>query len=447
MARRTTHHRALAVGLIMAITLNAFEAVAVVTAMPAISSDLHGDALYGATFSAYMLASLVALVVGGEQADRRGPAAPFIVGVVLFGAGLVVAGAAPTMAVVLVGRVLQGAGSGSLGTTAYVAIGRTWSAEEQPRLFAMLASAWVVPSLFAPLAAGWITEQWSWRWVFFGLLPLVPLLVVLALRPLRRLGPPDQPNPDPGRLPLALRLATGSALVVGGLQLAAPVPALVLVLAGVALAVPALRRLLPPGTFRALPGIPAAVAARLCVNVAFFGTDTYVPFAAVRIHGSSTLVAGLVIIGASLSWTMGAQIAARRGAGADATAKVRAGFVILAIGIAGTSAVVLAAVPLGVTFFTWAIGGFGIGVVFNTTSSTAIAQAPAGQEGLVGSQLGIADTLGFAFVGAVGGALIGVADRTSLSLGAALAMVFGLSVAAAITGARVASRVRVVTPD
>src|SRR5207342_2962191 len=87
-----TNQRALAAGLVMAVTLNAFEAVAVVTAMPAISKELNGDRLYGAAFSAYMLANLVALVVGGEQSDRRGPAAPFLGGVAVFAVGLVVAG-------------------------------------------------------------------------------------------------------------------------------------------------------------------------------------------------------------------------------------------------------------------------------------------------------------------------------------------------------------------
>ena len=76
---RASSQRALAAGLIMAVTLNAFEAVAVVTAMPAISEELDGDRLYGAAFSAYMLASLVALDdrlnvvrtwIGGSEEDQ-----------------------------------------------------------------------------------------------------------------------------------------------------------------------------------------------------------------------------------------------------------------------------------------------------------------------------------------------------------------------------------------
>jgi MFS family permease len=431
----------------MAITLNAFEAVAVVTAMPAISADLHGDRLYGAAFSAYMLANLVSLVVSGEQSDRRGPAVPFLIGVGSFGAGLAIAGAAPTFAVVILGRVLQGAGAGALANVAYVAIGRGWSTEEQPRLFALLSTAWVVPSLLAPLAAGWISEQFGWRWVFLSLLPLIPVLLLLALAPLVALGPPEIVPARPSQLPVAARLAVGSGLAVAGLQASAPLAVLALVAVGIAIAGPALVRVLPPGTLRAAPGIPAAVAARLCVNIAFFGTDTFVPFAAVRLHGASTLVGGAVIIGGSLLWTTGAQVSARAMRDGSPGLAVRTGFIVLAVGILGTSLVAIRSTPLALTFFTWAIGGFGIGLVFNTTSSTAIAQAPSGQEGLVGGQLGVADSFGFAAISAVGGAIIGVADRTALQLGPALGIVFALAASVAMVGALIAPRVRLVTPQ
>ncbi len=454
---RASTQRALATGLIMAVTLNAFEAVAVVTAMPAISSELDGDRLYGAAFSAYMLASLVALVVSGEQADRRGPAVPFLSAVGIFTAGLVVAGLAPSMPVLLAGRVLQGAGAGALASVAYVGIGRAWPAEEQPRLFALLSTAWVVPSLVAPLAAGWITEELGWRWVFLGLLPLVPVLLLLAARPLIALGPPSpserRVSPTGGtgvgdetpaaRWPFAVRLAIGSALVLAALQSGSVLVAAAFLVPGFALAGPALIRLLPDGTLQARPGIPAAVAARLCVNIAFFGCDTFVPLAATRLHGTSTLVAGSVIVGGSLVWTVGAVFSAR--AGWPAGRAARLGFAALAAGTAGTIVVVVSSIPLWVTFLTCAVSGFGIGVVFNTTSVAAMSQAPKGREGLVGSQLGVADALGFATIGAVGGAMVGAADRGVLGLGPALALVFLLASAIALLGASFAPRVRTAT--
>ena len=105
--------RALTTGLVLTITFVASEALAVVTVMPVVARDLGGLRLYGWVFSAFMLGSVAGISVAGREADRRGPAVPFIAGLVLFGAGLLVAGLAPDMSVMVAGRVLQGAGAGA----------------------------------------------------------------------------------------------------------------------------------------------------------------------------------------------------------------------------------------------------------------------------------------------------------------------------------------------
>jgi MFS family permease len=435
-----TGTRALAAGVVMAITMNAFEAMSVATAMPAVAEDLGGDALYGAAFSAYMLANLISIVAAGEQADRWGPARPFVGALVVFAAGLLVAGLAPTMLVVVVGRALQGAGAGALASVAYVAVGRAWPPERQPHIFALLAAAWVVPSLIAPAAAGFLSEEFSWRWVFLGLLPLLPVLAALALPALTALGAPGRLR-APSRVGRAVVLAVGAGLVVTGLASDRLAVLLALAIAGAVIAVPALVRLLPPGTGRAAPGHPAAVAERLWVGMAFFGTDTFIPLAATRIHGSTTLVAGLVITAASLTWTLGASWSARASGRLDPGVVVRGGFLSIAVGIVCTLPVVWASTPLWTTSLAWTIAGLGIGLVFNTTSVTTMAGAAPGGEGLVASQLQIADALGFALVGGIGGALVGLADRGTVSLSTALAIQFGLSFAAAVLGALLAKRV------
>jgi hypothetical protein len=150
-----------------------------------------------------------------------------------------------------------------------------------------------------------------------------------------------------------------------------------------------------------------------------------------------------VILGGSLVWTVGAVFSAR--AGWPAARAARLGFAALAAGTAGTILVTVAAIPLWVTFLTCALSGFGIGVVFNTTSVAAMGQAPKGREGLVGSQLGVADALGFATIGAIGGAMVGAADRGVIDLGPALALVFLLASAIALLGAGLAPRVRAAT--
>ena len=107
------HRRALTLGLVLTITFIASEALAIVTVMPVVARDLHGLALYGWVFSSFMLASLIGIVAAGRDADRHGPARPYVAGLVLFTTGLVVGGLAPFMWVLVVGPLPARTGRGS----------------------------------------------------------------------------------------------------------------------------------------------------------------------------------------------------------------------------------------------------------------------------------------------------------------------------------------------
>ena len=142
------------VGLVLVITLIGFEAMAIATVMPRVSRELHGIRLYGWVFSAFLLASLLGIVLGGRLADRHGPARPFVLGLVLFSAGLVLGGLAPSMPVLVFARAVQGLGAGAIPTVIYVVIGRAYPPVLQPRMFAVLSSAWVLPALIGPMDSG-----------------------------------------------------------------------------------------------------------------------------------------------------------------------------------------------------------------------------------------------------------------------------------------------------
>src|SRR5215216_6248468 len=154
--RRTT------AGLLLTVAAGAFEALAVATIMPATVDDLGGLGYYGWAFSAFMLANLVGLVLAGDEADRRGPAVPFVGGVAAFTIGLLVGGLAPAMIVLIVGRAIQGFGGGLVNAVAYVAIGRGYPEKARPRMMALLSTAWVVPGLIGPVVAGLIATHIGW---------------------------------------------------------------------------------------------------------------------------------------------------------------------------------------------------------------------------------------------------------------------------------------------
>ena len=157
------------------------------------------------------------------------------------------------------------------------------------------------------------------------------------------------------------------------------------------------------------------ISCRILATAAFLGADSFIPLAADRIHGASPTVQGFVIIGASLTWTGGQWFIARH-PGIDPRRAVRWGFATMALGFARQHAGAgrrLAAVG---HVLQWAIGGFGMGLLFNPTTVTAMSHAQEGAEGLVSSQVNLADAIGFSTMGGIGGAMVAISQRTSLPL-------------------------------
>src|SRR5205809_7586065 len=84
----SANYRRLTLGLTLIMLGPAFETLAVATILPKIVTNLGGLSFYGWSFSAYMLATLVGIIMAGDEADQRGPAMPFIFGVAPFATGL-----------------------------------------------------------------------------------------------------------------------------------------------------------------------------------------------------------------------------------------------------------------------------------------------------------------------------------------------------------------------
>jgi MFS family permease len=399
-------HIGLTIGLLLTVSFVAFEALAVATILPDVVADLGGLHLYGWAFSAFLLTQLVGIVVAGLLADERGPALPFALGVALFAAGLVVGGLAPTMPVLIGGRALQGLGGGAVSSIAYVAIGRGYPEAAKPRMLALLSSAWVVPGLVGPALAGLMAEGIGWRSVFLVLAPLPVLAGLLAFPSLRHMlaGTPA-PNARL-RTASAVVLAAGSGMVLTGIALNDPIRALALTAAGLALVIPALRRLLPPGTLRAAPGMPATMATMALLNLAFFGVDAFVPLALVDVRGTSVAFAGLALTAGTMTWTTGAWVQARTSRRISRRAMAWTGLAILAVGCVATAAVLFPTTPVWLGPASWGLAGLGMGAAYTTLSLSMLELAAPGQEGDASSSLQLSGVLGSGLGAGLGGALI-----------------------------------------
>src|SRR6266849_2362258 len=423
--------RALTTGLVLTITFVASEALAVVTVMPVVARDLGGLRLYGWVFSGFMLGRVVGIVAAGRETDRRGPAVPFVAGVVLFGAGLAIAGLAPSMWVLVAGRVLQGTGAGAVPSVAYATIGRSLPEALRARMMAVLSTAWVAPGLAGPAVSAEVARLFGWRWVFLGLLPIVAAAGSIAVPALIRIGPPAESAAREHRLTDGLRTAAGATMLLAGLTVASgsvPVGLALIAVGGVA-GLPALRRLVPPGTLTGRPGLPATIASRGLLTFAFFGADAYVTLAITAVRHRSLVVAGIAVTGATVAWTAGAWAQARLSDAWEARRLVRIGLVIILAGIAGMVLVLQPAVPVAEGLAAWTVAGLGMGLAYAPLSLMMLQKALPGQEGRASASLNLADVLGTAIGIGVGGAAVAAAAGSDLRLGITAAFAAAAAVA------------------
>ena len=424
--------RALTLGLVLTVTMVGFEALAVSTALPQIQEELHGLALYGWVSAAYLLGQLIGIPAAGLLADRRNLAFPFGAGLVLFAVGLSIAGAAPEMLVLVLARFLQGVGGGAIPAVAYVAAGRAYPPELRPRVFAIMSTAWVLPGLIGPSISAAVTLQAGWRWVFFGLLPLIPAAGAMTLPSLYRLESGAAKRADAGRLRRAVVLAAGVALLLASPDL--PLVAAVAVAAvGALLALRSYVALAPRGTLRLAPGLPATIAMRAFQTFAFFGVDFFVPYAFNVVHGTSLAVAGIAVTIATFSWTAGAWISERVLERVGPRAQVRRGFYWIVVGNLLIALVLWPGTPSLIAGLVGSVlAGLGIGLGYSVVSVTMLGYAEPGREGETASSLSLTDTLGAALATGLSGAWIalgaahGWEPRTGVLLAYALPTVTGL---------------------
>lgn len=433
--------RATTLGILIVITLAAFESMGVAAALPTAARELHGLASYGWAFSAFLAATIVAMVWSGQLSDARGPGLPLAGGLAAFTGGLVISGSATSMIQFIAGRATQGLGSGLLITAVYVVIGTTYPEHLRARVFAATASAWVVPSMVGPAVAGSLAQHASWRWVFFGLVPFVLLgsaLLVPVLRSLPRRD--DVLGARTRRVPQAVAVA----LAVAALEQAGQHPSAwsaVLAVAGLGAIAWGLHSLLPAGTWTARRGVPAAMAVRALMAGALFGIESLIPLSLTVQHHYSATVAALPLMVCGITWAIGSWYQGRDHR-PDRRRLVRVGFVLL---VAAALLAALAVQPSmsGVWMFVaWGLGGAGAGLGMSSASVLMLACTTDAERGADSASLQISDAVSSALTTGLAGVLVAAAARGALGYGTAFTGLDLSMGALALVGVAVAGRAR-----
>jgi MFS family permease len=443
-------YRATSTGVVLLMTLIAFEAMAVAAALPTATRELHAVGAIGWAFTGFLTASLVGMVVSGQLCDRHGPRRPVAAGLISFMVGLALSGSASTIWQFIAGRCVQGLGAGLLITGIYVMVGASYPDALRPKLFAALSSAWVVPSLLGPIVAGTLAQHASWRWVFLGLLPFALVGAALMAPVLRRLSaPPTQAEPTTKRagsqrLLRVLAAAGGIALLEAAGQhprAESVIPALV----GLAALAWGLRALLPTGTVRAKPGVAAPIAMRGLLAGALFGTESLVPLMLQVQHGYHATEAALPLVVGGISWAVSSWWQGREHSGNEDRRRIvliRTGFILVTTAIALVALAAQPSVPGWLTFPAWCVAGLGAGLVMPSVGVLLLRNTSDSRRGSDSAALQLADASCSALTTGIGGVGIAAAAHGSLGYTSAFTLLDVTMVALAAVGIVAAGRAR-----
>lgn len=175
---------AIMIAVMLGILLSALDQTIIGTAMPRIVQELHGLEHLSWVFTAYMLASTIAVPIYGKLSDIYGRKNFYLLGIFIFLIGSALSGLSQNMEQLIAFRAFQGIGGGAIMANSLAIIADIFPPSERGRWQGMMGGIFGVAAVIGPTLGGWLTDNISWRWNFYinvpiGILTLAVLWLVM----------------------------------------------------------------------------------------------------------------------------------------------------------------------------------------------------------------------------------------------------------------------------
>jgi len=401
--------------------IHAVSTFIVVTILPSVVRDIGGLRFFAWATTLYVLASLLGGALCARLLARIGARGGYRIALPLFALGALICALAPSMPVLLLGRLIQGLGAGTLSALSFSMVRTLFNEALWSRALSLTSAAWGVATLAGPAIGGAFAQYGAWRAAFWSVFALVPFLLLLVERSLPR----ELPRPEPPRTPLALLnlcVLAGSVLAVSVASSVPQAGANALRLTGALVGLGLFVRL-EAGALRLLPhracspqtALGAAYASMVLLIIGVT-TEIFVPYFLQTLHGVTPLHAGYLSALMSAGWTTGAVGGSSQGI-SRVRALLMAGPLLLAAALAGLFLLVPQSGILGDAQL-WAIGaclfgqGLGIGLAWPHLGAEVFTFAPEGEKHLAATSITVVIMVANAFGTALGGMVTNLAGMT-----------------------------------